>query len=478
MKKTMPNNILAFDKLPENIQSKLIELQTPGEDRFVFIPRLSKFYYLAIAAGIAWCVYMFASTQNYLWEGWMFALFAAGSLVFISLALFALYKIAASKLAKLKDGFIFTTDECIYTNGNRVEFWNLKELEGFQFREDIKTIEIWIGERLQKIKAENADDAQRLEQLFIEWRNQAGNGFLSASAQPATAYSGSTKTAATVAGVIALLAVSFGFSYAARSMNRDHDDELTWGRVRNGATIGDFEEYTRRHPNGIYKAEVERKTSEIYNRLKDDYVGKVKKSADENAVNALSQLLETVGKAPNRTIYVKVSERRELDDAVVKRMRELTGFDINTYDYSIPPAEEKFRREKLTQDLGVMFLPATRNASINFELSNNPPADAATIDLNYVARSVENYYRFYWFSNGSMTTFYNPAAKIEFDLTMKSPDGRELYKTTYNSEYTNLRGTGLFDRRDAANYSFDKMYFSSVSQDLCNYLGQQFGFTE
>src|SRR5215203_3780052 len=161
----MANNILAFDKLPADVQAKLLELQTPGENRFAFIPRLSFYYWLAIAAGVAWCVYMFVSTENYLWTDWMFWLFAAGSLIFISLALFAIFKIGSAKFVKLKDGFVFTPDECIKTKGSRVEFWSLKELEGFQFREDIKTIEVWIGERVEKIKAEDAGDGQQLEQV-------------------------------------------------------------------------------------------------------------------------------------------------------------------------------------------------------------------------------------------------------------------------------------------------------------------------
>jgi len=191
----MAENILAFDKLPVDVQTKIIELQTPAEDRFVFIPRIPVLYWLAIVAGVIWCAYLFTATENYLWTDWMFWLFAAGSLVLISLALFAVFKIVSRKFTRLKDGFVFTPDELIKTNGNRVEFWSLKELEGFSFREDIKTIEVWIGERVQKIKAENIDDARRLEQLFIPWRNDARESFLSGYAKPETAYSGSMKTA-------------------------------------------------------------------------------------------------------------------------------------------------------------------------------------------------------------------------------------------------------------------------------------------
>jgi len=474
----MDGNILAFDKLPEDIQTKLIELQTPGENRFVFIPSLFKFYWLAIAAGIGWCVYMFAATENYLWTDWMFALFAAGSLLLVTLALFAIYKIVSSKFAKLKDGYVFTTDECIKTKGNRVEFWGLNELEGFQFREDIKTIEVWIGERVEKIKAENVGDALSLERIFVEWRNNAGESFLARCANPAAAFKGATKMTAMAGGLILLLAVSFGVSYAAKIMNRNYDDEQTWRRLANGTTIAEFEEYKQRHPGGIHSADADAKMAEIYANLKDDYTKKVKKTADENAVKALSEVLETAGKLLDRTIYVRIIEKRELDDAVVKKMKQLTGYSIGSYDYSIPPSEEAFRKDKLLQDLTLVFLPATQNASINFLMSDNPPPNCPTIDLNYVARSQENFYSFNWYSNGSITTFYNPAAKFEFDMTLKSAEARELYKTNYVSLITNLGGGQFFDQRDAANYSFDKVYFSSVSKDFNNYLSRQFGFTE
>ena len=306
----MADNILAFDKLPADVQTKLIELQSPGEDRFAFIPRLPFYYWLAIAAGLGWCVYLFVSTENYLWTDWMYWLFAAGSLIFISLALYAIFRAVSQRFVKLKDGFVFTPDECIKTNGNRVEFWSLKELEGFQFREDIKTIEVWIGERVEKIKAENVDDAQRLEQIFVPWRNAANESFLSRYAKPETAYNGSMKMAATFGGLIALFAVSLGVSYAAKTMNRNYDDARTWKRLENGTTVADFEEYKQRHPNGRYAADADRKMSEIFGRLKDEYARKVKPTADQAAVNALSQVLESAGKLPNRTIYVKIRETR------------------------------------------------------------------------------------------------------------------------------------------------------------------------
>lgn len=474
----MAQNVVAFNKLPSEVQAKLIDLQTTGADNFAFIPRSSKFYWAATVAGIVWCAYLFASTENYLWEGWMYALFAAGSLILVSGALFAIYKIAASRFAKLKDGYVFTRDELIKTKGKRVEFWSLKELEGFDYREDIKTIEVWIGERVEKIKAENADDAQALGEAFVQWRNDARESFLQAYAKPETAYNNSLKMAAISGGLLILLGISFGVSYAAKMMNSNYDDRRTWSRLENGTTVAEFEEYKQRHPNGIFAPEADRKIAGIFGKLKDDYKQKVKPSADENAVNALAEVLETAGKIPNRTIYVRIKESRRLEESVVKRLREATGLSISNYDTSIPPSEEAFRKDKLLKDLSLIFLPATRSASMNFEMTDNPPAGSTTFDVNYTARSIENYYRFLWSSNGSMTTFYNPAASFEFDLSLKSADGRELYKTNFISSAATLGGGNYFDMRDAVNYSFDKIYFSAVSGDFTKYLSRQFGFSE
>jgi len=474
----MVNNILDFKKLPADIQAKLIELQTPAENRYAFIPRLPVYLWLAIAAGIIWCIYLFASTQNYIWEFWMFWLLAAGSIIFISLALFAAYQIITAKTAKLKDGFVFTKDECIGTKGGRVEFWSLKELEGFQFREDIKTIEIWIGERLKKIKADNVDDARKLEEQFVDWRNEAAEeSFLKPFAKNELAPNNSARYAAVAGGIIVLLGISSGIIYAAKIINRNHDDEKIWRLVENGKTIADFDQYKQRHPNGNYISQADRKISDILGSLKTEYIGKVKKSADEKAINALSEVLENAGKLPNRTIFIKVGEKLELDDEVVKVLRRQTGVSVNTYDYSIPPRDTPFRKDMLSKEIGLAFLPATRNASINFELNDNPPADSTVIDVNYVVRSTETVYQFSWYSNGSMTTFYNPATRIEFDLVFKTAE-KELYKTNYISLFTKPQNPGLIDSRDAVNYSFDKLYFSSVSKDFAKYLERQFGFTE
>lgn len=467
---------LAISKLPANVRDRLAELQQPSDDRFVFLSKPAKWNWLVVPVLAGWLVYLFASTQAYIWEWWMFALLLGGTLVFTMLAVFSVSRIVRSKFAKISDGSVFTYNECIVTRGDSVEFWPLADLEGFQYREDIKTIEIWVGERLVKIRAD--DEAQRLYDLFTDWRARSGPSFLTELANSDTAFRPSSRYLKTgilgLAGVAAAVAITL----TASAVNRNYDDGRTWARVQNGTTVSDFEEYVKTHPNGNYRAEADRKIKEIFTRVSEDYPKNVKKNANETAVSAMKGILAKAGELPSRKVFVTVSEKLELDDAVVKKMRQQTGFQISTYDYSVPPNDVAYRREELSGDLGVAFVPILKPASFEFELADSPPPNSLVAEISFTANSVENFYRYVWISNGRPTTFFKPAASFDFNFVLKDTDGSEIYRTTYMSIFTSLGNTGIIDQRDAANYSFDKMYFNSVSEDFSRHIAREFGIIE
>lgn len=470
--------MVSFGGLSPETQARLIELQTPAPERFVFIDRPSKLWYAAIAGATGWLVFLFASTQDYLWQDWMFWLMAAATLVILPLGLSGVYRVVSAKVARLKDGAVFTADECIISRGGKIEFWSLRELEGFLFREDIRMIEVWIGEKMRKIAASDIDEGHRLNSRFVDLRNNAGDSFLRPLATGSALASPSDGLAFKIGGVAGFVAIAVVVSFAARRLNTRYDDDMTWNRVSAGTTVGDFTEYRTRHPHGIHKTEADQKIADILGRLRGDYKAKLKKNAVPAAVEGLDGFLDSLGKLEDRNVYVRVSEKRELDDAVVKKMRQDFGLQIAAYDYSVPPSEVPFRKDMLTKELGVAFANATRPASIEFVLTDNPPPNTTVVDLNYVIKSRESYYAFQWYSNGSITTFFNPAASFDFDFTLRSADGRELYRQQYSSLFTKLQPIGFFDDRDSANYSFDKVYFASVAKDLSAFLSREFGFTE
>jgi hypothetical protein len=60
---------------------------------------------------------------------------------------------------------------------------------------------------------------------------------------------------------------------------------------------------------------------------------------------------------------------------------------------------------------------------------------------------------------------------------MKGSDPAASYQTGYTA-FPKALNSGIFDPRDSKNYSFDKVYFGSVSEGFGQFIGQVFGFVE
>lgn len=475
----MEIHALSFAKLPSEIGGKLVELQTESADRFVFLSKPSVLNFVAIAAGIGWVAYMFVATADYLWENWMFWGFAAITVIVVPLAVWAASNVVAAYTGKTRDGFVFTRNECISYRGDRIGFRALKELESFQFLEHIKTIEVWVGEEVEKIKTSNSNDAIKLGEVFDEWRNSSGDSFLSPFATTSNAHapaSGKIRLAAILAGS---LIVAAALGYGAKLMNRRYDDDQSWKRAEPGQAVADFVAYKERHPNGSHLADAERRIGEIIGKAKEDYAKNLKGNARPEATTALGSVFDDIATSPDRKIYVRYTEDRQLDDAVVKQLKEQSGRSISSYDFTIPTTAIEYRREKILNDIGVLFLPATRNASIEFVASDQPPAGAPVIEVHNVMKSIPMYYDYYWASSsGTITPYHNPGARFEIDFELRPTDAAKTFKTQYVSNFTKGLNTGVVDSRDAANYSFDKVFFGSVSQDFAKFLQREFGFVE
>lgn len=476
----MEIHALSFGKLPEEVRTRLIELQNPTPDRFVFLRKPSVLNYIAIVAGIGWIAYLFVSTADYMWENWMFWIFAAITLIVVPLAVWAASNVVSAYTGKTRDGFVFTRNECISYRGDRIGFRALKELESFQFLEHIKTIEVWVGDEVEKIKAANADDAVKLGEVFDDWRNSStGASFLKPFASGDHAYSptaGPIRTAAVIAGGIVLAAA---LSYGARVMNRNFDDDQSWKRAEPGQSVADFVAYKERHPHGSHLADADRRIGEIITKAKDEYGKSQKANVNPDAAAALNTVFDEISAGAERRIYVKYSEDRQLDDEVVKQLKSQSKLSISSYDFTIPTTAVEYRREKVLNDIGVLLLPATRNASIEFVLSDEPPPEASVIEVRNVMKSIPMYYVYYWASSsGTITSYYNPGARFEIDFELRPADRSKAFKTQYVSNFTKGLNTGVVDSRDAANYSFDKVFFGSVSEDLAKFLQREFGFVE
>lgn len=468
---------MSFKKLPAEIQKKLVQLQKPDDTRFVFFKPLSIFNWLGVVFGIVWFIYLFSSTQNVLWEDWMFWFLMSVSIVAAAILSISLMNIAASKFARLKSGHIFTTDELIKIKGDGIEHWNLKELESFQYIEGEKAIETWIGDHQEKIKVTHSIDAEKLSGRFDELKRNSSNSFLSEHSKTESAFNPTTKFAGIA--IVLLVAILFGtgLSFAAKFVNRSFDDKMTWENVLNLPSIEEYEKYLAKYPQGTYASEANQKIGEQLGKIKANYLANVKKGAIQNAVDVLGNVIDEAAKRPDRTIFVKITETRNLDEKVVEEMKNQKGLKIGSYYSAIPPTGVAARKDKILNDLRIAFLPLTKNGALKLEASENPPEKSPVMTIDYRIESAQMYYQSVRLIGGSFIESYYPGANFIFNYNLKPGNSEESFATEVSGLPSNLN-TGVYNQKDDANYSFEKVYFGGISENFSKSIEQQFGIRE
>lgn len=468
------NTKLNFGKIPQEIQNKLLNLQRRGDDRIVFPTKLSIFFWVGLAAAVFWFIYLFSATQTILWEDWMFWLFAGLTLLASIILVFCASKILKFYLAKLKNTYVFTREEFLILDSDAVESWNLKQIEAVRYLEDTKRLEVWSGERQIFVPVYFEKEAHEIVDVFDEWKANSGKGLLEDYQKTEFAYQSAKSVLFYVGGFIFALALTGILSFAAQKMNRNSDDKLIWEQTLRENTIESYEKYKTAHPNGAYIADADAKIGEYVGKLKTDYEANVKKDYNPDAFKTFSSVLDKVSKQPERKIYVKITEKRELDDAVVEKMKNEYRLSIYPYYSTIPANLEEERKNKLFNDIRQVFYKFAKNNLVNFEKTDNLPTDKPSIEINYTARSEEIYYSFFMISGGGGQTSYYPGARYLFDFSMKPGDSETPFETKFDILPPRLN-TGAFNEKDAVNYSFEKVFFNTVSESFGNFLAQQYG---
>jgi hypothetical protein len=471
---------ISFKKLPHDVQNTIVRLQRPESDRFVFFGGLSPLYWLPVAGCAIWLFYLVFATQNYLWEEWMFWIFAGVTVAAVILGAYGLEKILATKFAKLKTGHIFTPNECLKISGESIESWNLEEIDALRYHEDLNELELWTGDREERIKTGQKLDAYRLTEAFDEWKANAGKGILDEYQKPAFSYTGAPKFAMLGIGAVICILLAGAISFGAKRMNVNYDDRQTWKRIDAIGTVEEYEGYKTRHPKGEFAAEADKKIGDILAKLTGDYKARAKKTADQNAVSAYSILLEEAARRPDRTIYVQYGETLDFDNAVLDKMKKEFEKSFEPYDYSFPKSAAEYRKNKMLIDLRQAFSSTSGGGAIKFELADTVPENAPWMKLTFSVKSDPvglPYVRWSsWDGNKEHISYY-PSGKIDFGFEMKGSTDASYYQTG-QSAIPKAMNTGLFDPRDTQNYSFEKVYFSSHSEGFGKFIGQVFGLAD
>lgn len=466
-----------FKRLPSDLQNELIALQKTSEDHFVFLRKASPLILLPLVFLIGWIFYVWSATQQPLWENWMYWLVGGVSLLAFPAAFWAVAKFLSARLAKLRDGHLFTPNEYFRVDGRRVECHTLRNLEALRTKHDEKKLELWIGDTETMIDVDDVSQAEKLEDLFDRWKSNSTDEVGPRLREPTYAYQPAGNMVF-IGGILLTGAlVGAGFTYAFGNLNVAYDDDTTWGTAKAADTIEDYEIYQSKYPNGTHFQEAHAAISGHIGKLKDNYLTRAQKGADQDAVAKLAGIYEIVGNRPDRTIYMKIDELREIDPAVIDSLETKFGIKSQPYEYSVPPSGEAYRKQKIASDLMVRLAGVGPRGAIKHKVVEALPADGPSIEIMSTIRSVEDVYRITSFRDGRYQMSVYPAASFTFRFVLRT----SADDSGYSAEYVeNPRGvsSGAYRIEDKENYTFDKVLFSTAMTGFDRNFSRMFGLAD
>ena len=466
-----------FKRLTPELQTSLLKLQESGENSFVFLKKVKLLRLLPAAALIAWIVFVAIETQQLLWDSWMYWLIGSISLLLFPIGVVSVLQFIASKTARLKSGYMFTPNEYFVVRDRVVICHPLRDIDALRTKEDQQQIELWIDDKETLISVDDFAAARDLENHFDQWKATLTDDLATKLQDPAFAYQKSGRMATLGGAVAVAIILAIGFTYGVSAANRSYDDELTWNNAKNLDSIEEYEAYKNRHPSGSHASAADDAISGQVGKLKEGYLARVRKTAAPDAVTALAAIYDAVSKRPARTIYIKTSETREIDSESVSVLHAKFGVEIQPYDYTVPPSGEPFRREKLVSDLKILLSQSMPRGAIKYQVVDELPPDEPSVNVRLAIKSDEKFYRILSLEDGRYNARYYPVASFTFNFTLRSSAADAGYSSEYFEEPMGV-SSGVYDRRDKENYTFDKILFSAVMEGFDSTFSKIFGFAE
>jgi hypothetical protein len=342
------------------------------------------------------------------------------------------------------------------------------------YLDDERALEVAIGGREKKFKAVNRIDIDGLKHDFNDWKHQASENFLTPYETTQYGYGPGGKLVTQAAAIVVAIALGAGLSYGFISLNRGYDDERTWNAAAADGTVKPLDDYRQKYPRGRHVAEASSKIESVLKSLKDDYLAHADKYADPKAVSAFSSFLDHLSKNPHTTVYVRIAETREFDDAVVDKIKKL-GISAYTYEQALPSSKVEDRKVLLLQKFKEAFGERLKNVDINFEQTDDQPADAPLIDVVCRMKSKDGYYTFFTYSGGPSQVGYYPMTNFVFNFSFSPGSGIEPFQINFENSPPVLRSQA-FKAENSENYSFDEVLFGLATDNFRNYIESKFGF--
>lgn len=465
-----------FKKLPSETQDRLLAIQAGANGSYVFLDKVSLINLLPAGFVVGWLIYGYSTSQNVQWQPWMFWLIFAVSVIAFPLALLGLVRFISPKVSKIKSGHMVTPNEYLKVKGRQVQFIGLKNIEALRLLEDDKQIEIWSGSHEERIDVQDVDLAAKLDGEFDSLKESAVDELGPILSDRKYAYSKGLSGALMLVGVIIAALVGGGVAVGLNSLNLRYSENVAWQQAKTAGTIESIEAFKAQFPNGYFTAEADRSIGSIIAKVKENYTAKVKKGANPESVTAFAAFLDAIAKQPDRKVFIKINEVREVDAGLVATLEDQFGITVSSYESSVPVASQP-RKDKVFSDLKLLLSSATERGFVNAELVDELPQGVPSIEMTLTIKPVRSVYRMTNFEGGRYYTNNHPVASFLFDMTLNNGDSAAPFKMQYFGQATQIN-TGLYDTRDRDNFSFDKMLFLTVMNGFDKHFETTFGLAE
>lgn len=465
-----------FKKLPAETQNNLIEVQTGKDGSYFFPDKVSFINLLPVVFVVGWLIYGYTTSQNAQWQPWMFWLIFAVSVISFPLALIGLVHFIAPKFSKLKSGHLVTRNEYIRVKSRQLQCIGLKNIEALRLLENDKQIEIWSGEHEERINVQDLAVAARLDVDFDRLKENAVDEFGPIFSDPRYAYGKGASTGLVLVGIAVAALIGAGAALVLNSLNQRYAENVAWQQAKTVGSIEAIDTFRAQFPNGFYLGEADQIAASLVSKVKDNYLAKVKKGANPESVAAFGSFVDAVAKRPDRTVFVRISETREVDPTIVPELREQYGSSVSVYEMTVPVSPQS-RREKVFADLKLLFSSATERGMIKAELVDELPQGVPSVEVMLTIKPVRSIYRMTNFEGGRYYTSIYPGASFLFDVSLGNGDGSAPFKMQYFGQAMQIN-TGVYDTRDKDNYSFDKSLFLQVMNGFDKNFETTFGLAE
>lgn len=444
-----------FNKLPQEIQGRLLERMNGKGKGFVFKYGSLTPSIVLFGAAVFWFVIFFLQTDGYAWSDERKIILGIFSLGATYLLVDNGIKLINFLTSRAHQYLIITPLYVIDIENNNVGFWNLEQLikadnMKWEDHRSVQTSEIVLrfdnGEKTINVgdidTAERAvEEIEYLKKKYVESvvRNDfeyldANDDFLGFDLSKIESKEKFDYGFASQTGrIVASLLLAAGVMLAGLSLNNYFDDKLSWQSAQSIDRASSYRNYVQTHPNGRWTADAGEKLKSLYDSAEQKYRASLNQGYDEKAVEAISEILKYAKETQNYRVKVEYAKDNKIPPNLEDELKE--EFEVkNILPLGDSLSDEKMKnREKAL--LGVVA-DALRKVIPDdiLELSDDCSENCVKFKINY---KIDAKYSLYYDTRQEKLTdaerIYYPGILIDWDFSVQLPNRTSGYNFKLDS---------------------------------------------